>query len=329
MNVSVVIPAHNEDDNLPVAIASIRNQSVPPYEIVVVDHASTDNTYKVANELADRVIRAPADVRVGEVRNIGINAANGDIIYCTDADVIFERNIIERTIERFEEDPDLNALSHLIRAPTEDGFVERFVTGLSNLTTKSGWGASMAFKKEVWEDIGGFENIGGRSYTMEPEDITFWKAVPEPKLLDRSAIVRAEVSEWKCGFIPVAATSLAVSSYGAYKYNERHGKLLAWGGAGAMTGEIGHHLVDNDRLQEKLPPLPHHDTLALAGLAGVYLYDRYGKRKIDNKYKYPAYGFLSGIFLQHLFTEGLTGICHNERRSVLDSNETRPSLSVT
>jgi 4,4'-diaponeurosporenoate glycosyltransferase len=58
--ISVIIPARNEENNLPRLLRSLRNQPVPPDEIIVVDDASTDRTAAVATELGARVVTPPS-----------------------------------------------------------------------------------------------------------------------------------------------------------------------------------------------------------------------------------------------------------------------------
>ena len=57
--ISVIIPARNEEKNLPRLLRSLQSQPVPPDEIIVVDDASTDRTAAVAREHGATVISPP------------------------------------------------------------------------------------------------------------------------------------------------------------------------------------------------------------------------------------------------------------------------------
>ena len=57
--ISVIIPARNEEQNLPRLLRSLRHQPIPPEEIIVVDDDSTDGTAAVARELGARVVTPP------------------------------------------------------------------------------------------------------------------------------------------------------------------------------------------------------------------------------------------------------------------------------
>jgi len=67
LRVSVVIPALNEEEFIGDCIRSLRAQTLPPAEIIVVDNGSTDRTVEIAKELADKVIIMP-DVGIVQLR---------------------------------------------------------------------------------------------------------------------------------------------------------------------------------------------------------------------------------------------------------------------
>ena len=83
---SVVVPAHNEADTLPAALASLAAQRCPaPYEVIVVDNASTDATASVAANAGATVVTEP-QLGVCRARQAGVAAARGEIVVSTDAD---------------------------------------------------------------------------------------------------------------------------------------------------------------------------------------------------------------------------------------------------
>jgi len=85
MNISIVIPAHNEAGTIGGIIAEVR-QIVPDAEIIVVDDASTDGTATVAREAGARVISHPYNIGNGAAVKTGIRAATGDTIVLMDGD---------------------------------------------------------------------------------------------------------------------------------------------------------------------------------------------------------------------------------------------------
>ncbi|MCM3631276.1 glycosyltransferase family 2 protein [Paenibacillus glycanilyticus] len=88
---SVIIPARNEENNLPYLLGSLETQSHKPYEVIVVDDHSEDRTRAVAEGYGVKVIANP-DLPSGwtgknwAVWN-GYLQAGGDLIMFLDADV--------------------------------------------------------------------------------------------------------------------------------------------------------------------------------------------------------------------------------------------------
>ena len=89
VEVTVVVPAYNEEEALGEDIEAIRlalNHAQIPFEIVVVDDGSTDSTREVAIEHHARVITHYSNRGVGTARKTGIKAARGEVIVMIDAD---------------------------------------------------------------------------------------------------------------------------------------------------------------------------------------------------------------------------------------------------
>jgi glycosyltransferase involved in cell wall biosynthesis len=85
---SFIVPAYNEEHELPRALAALRaaaDSSNQPYEIVVVDDASTDATAEIAQRAGAVVV--PVHYRhIAAARNAGARAARGDVFFFVDAD---------------------------------------------------------------------------------------------------------------------------------------------------------------------------------------------------------------------------------------------------
>lgn len=85
MKLSIVIPAKNEEKNLPRLLATIRSQSFQDYEIIVADARSTDQTRQIAASFGARVVDGGMP---GPGRNRGAEQAAGDVIAFFDADIL-------------------------------------------------------------------------------------------------------------------------------------------------------------------------------------------------------------------------------------------------
>jgi 4,4'-diaponeurosporenoate glycosyltransferase len=100
--VSVIIPARNEERNLPGLLASLTRQSLKPQEVIVVDDHSTDGTAGVAQRAGAAVLPA-AELPEGWVGKPwacwqGAHRAEGGILVFLDADVRLEDDGLARLL---------------------------------------------------------------------------------------------------------------------------------------------------------------------------------------------------------------------------------------
>jgi glycosyltransferase involved in cell wall biosynthesis len=85
---SFIVPAHNEEIWIAKCLSSIRRameKVAEPYEVIVVDDASTDSTPKIAQQMGARTIRVEHR-KISAVRNAGAREATGDVFFFVDAD---------------------------------------------------------------------------------------------------------------------------------------------------------------------------------------------------------------------------------------------------
>src|SRR6266702_6298366 len=86
--ISFIVPAHNEEAWIGKCLASIRTtmeKLAEPYEVIVVDDASTDTTPRIAEQMGARTIRVEHR-KISAVRNAGARAACGEVFIFADAD---------------------------------------------------------------------------------------------------------------------------------------------------------------------------------------------------------------------------------------------------
>ena len=167
--ISVVIPALNEEKYLPDCLKSLRNQDYTgPYEIIIADNGSTDNTIRIAQDFQARVVPCPEKKNVFYARQIGADAAQGDIIAQADADTLYPRNWLSRIADRFEKHPEMVAVTgrYVYTEPPWWAVVEYVIRTLTNMWTVPilgrPWvvsGATFAFRREIFVKLGGYHDI--------------------------------------------------------------------------------------------------------------------------------------------------------------------------
>jgi len=96
--VSVVIPTKNSERTMRACLESIKAQTYPNIECIVVDNFSTDDTWAAACELADVAIAAGPE-RSGQ-RNLGISRSRGEWVLWIDSDMELPPKMIELMMVR-------------------------------------------------------------------------------------------------------------------------------------------------------------------------------------------------------------------------------------
>ena len=91
MKLSIIVPVYNVEMHLGRCIQSLLNQSIPDYEIILVDDGSTDSSYSIMEEYYSQ---NPNKIRLlhkanggqGDARNMGLDNASGEFITFVDSD---------------------------------------------------------------------------------------------------------------------------------------------------------------------------------------------------------------------------------------------------
>jgi glycosyltransferase involved in cell wall biosynthesis len=102
--ISFVVPAYNEEHELSDTLAAIREAAsgaAQPYEIIVVDDASTDATPEIASRAGASLVRINRR-QIAASRNAGGRAAQGDYLFFIDADTRIHRGHVRAAIAVLE-----------------------------------------------------------------------------------------------------------------------------------------------------------------------------------------------------------------------------------
>lgn len=182
MKLSVVIPNFNGqkllEKNLPIILSEIRN-----IEIVIVDDASTDESvnFLKKNYPQIKLIEKVTNTGFATTVNLGFKAASGNIVILLNSDVLPKKDFLKPLLTHFD-DNSVFAVGCLDESWENGHKVKRgrgigsFKRGFLNHqrgeinATHTLWvnGGSGAFRKSIWESLGGFD------YMYEPfywEDI--------------------------------------------------------------------------------------------------------------------------------------------------------------
>ena len=176
---SIIIPARNEEHNLPTLLRSISTQPIRPREIIVVDDASTDSTAEVAEQFGARIIRSlplPDGWR-GKTWacHQGAQVATGKSLLFLDADTWFEPDGLHRVLAEFQNSGGgvLSVAPHHVVGKFHEQFSAFFNlvmlagTGAftlrgDHLTPRGLLGQFMLIDRTAYQRVGGHEAVKGR-----------------------------------------------------------------------------------------------------------------------------------------------------------------------
>ena len=124
-SVSVIIPNYNRENFIGATIRNLLAQTLKPYEIIVVDDGSTDNSLGVIHSFGDKVkVLRQANKGPGAARNAGLRVATGEYIQFQDSDDFISLNKLETQVKKIQ-----STNADLVYGPFVKGFLEggRFV----------------------------------------------------------------------------------------------------------------------------------------------------------------------------------------------------------
>lgn len=165
--VAIIATVLNEAKSAPAWLDSIANQTRQPDEVVIVDGGSRDYTLNILDAYQGRlplkVVSLPG-ANISQGRNRAIAESTCEIIASTDAGVRLEPDWLAHLIAPFEQDPTTQAVAGFFQGdpnPTSPFEVAMSATVLPTLedinpATFLPSSRSVAFRKGLWETIGGY-----------------------------------------------------------------------------------------------------------------------------------------------------------------------------
>lgn len=221
MMVSVCLTVYNEEKSISALLDSLMAQSKKPAEIVIVDGGSTDETvniikhYQKKNKIIKLLIKKCSRA---QGRNLSVEIANSSIIAITDADCIANVNWLKYLIAPFtQKEVGISAGFYLM---TQDSYfqkAESVFLGVHPVDFDINFlpsTRSIAFRKSVWEEIGGFPESDNNS----AEDTDFnYKAI---KMGIKYARIKDATVEWG---IPDSFAGFINKIYSYAKWDAKYG----------------------------------------------------------------------------------------------------------
>jgi len=148
--VSVIIPAFNEEKYIIPTLRSIKRQSHKKIESIVVCNGCTDKTFQISIPHADKVLKIK-EPNVSKARNLGAKVANGSTLIFLDADTLLTKDTVKEILAA-------NAHIGTCKAkPDINKFMAKFFIWFKNRFWWLSWSNGVIFcKKDIFEKIEGF-----------------------------------------------------------------------------------------------------------------------------------------------------------------------------
>jgi glycosyltransferase involved in cell wall biosynthesis len=165
--VSVVVCAYNAERTIDQCLASLAVLNYPDYEVIVVNDGSRDRTLDIAENHGYCRIISQANKGLSVARNVGAEAASGEIVAYTDSDCVADPDWLTYLVAKMEAS-DLAACGGPNFPPPEDDLVPATVAVapggpthvlISDELAEHIAGCNMAFRRDVLLSLGGFDPI--------------------------------------------------------------------------------------------------------------------------------------------------------------------------
>jgi len=162
--ISVIIPVFNGAKFLPYCLSALASQSHSSYEVLVVDDCSTDNSAAICREFGARVLKMQRQSGPAGARNLGAQAARGDILFFVDADVVVKPDTLQRVATDFANHPKIAAVfGSYDDEPAEKNFISQYKNLFHRFVHQQGkseavtfWAGCGAVRRDVFLSLNGF-----------------------------------------------------------------------------------------------------------------------------------------------------------------------------
>ena len=165
LKISVIVPVYNDAVHLKACLAAVF-QSVPaPFECIVVNDASTDDSAAVARTFPVILINSPENGGPARARNIAAARAGGDILCFIDSDVCIAADTLQRIEAVFTEDLSVDAIfGSYDTQPPARSFISQYKNLSHHFVHQQGqteactfWAGCGAVRTSVFRLSGGFD----------------------------------------------------------------------------------------------------------------------------------------------------------------------------
>lgn len=163
--ISIVIPCYNSGETLPQTLQSVRVQTLPPIEVIIVDDGSTDPaTIALLDGLQDVTLVRKPNGGLPSARNAGFAAASGDYILPLDSDDWLEPDFLEKVSAALLDQDEASFAFAVARLEGEASGVLRKNYNFFEQLFFNQLPYCLLLPKRLWEEVGGYDESMRKGY---------------------------------------------------------------------------------------------------------------------------------------------------------------------
>jgi glycosyltransferase involved in cell wall biosynthesis len=242
--VVTIMACRNEEKNINRVLLSLENQSITPVQVIIVDDASTDSTYKIIEQFSQRnknwniFQRSRNDERYISIVNVIKKASemiekDFDFLMVLDADTILDNKYIEKIIDKFELNLKLGIAGGILlpiensKKQFKESYDDEVVFGSNRIYSKKCWneinGGKILNVNSIAWDTEHYVKAKIRGYEIKRFDDIFSKSIRPPSL--NAPFFLRGVLKYQFGF---GFFNVLISGIVNLKPNFVLGYIVAW-----------------------------------------------------------------------------------------------------
>jgi len=168
MKFLIIIPTHNEEENILLTLNSLKSQGFQDFTCVIVNDGSTDRTREMVEGFIDKkqfqLINLEKSAHSPGAKVVstfykGLSSQNlddFDVICKFDADIIFPENYLEEINRIYEENPKAGMVSGLVYIKKDENWVFENISSKNHVR-----GPIKSYRKECFLQMGGIREVLG------------------------------------------------------------------------------------------------------------------------------------------------------------------------
>jgi len=164
--ISIIVPVFNSSEYIEKCLQGLFASSYENFEVIAVDGGSTDDTREIAEKMKAMVFQIDPTKGVAAARNLGAQKSHGEFLLFVDSDVVVRKDTLSLVFENFKNHPEIDAVfGSYDDSPTDENFLSQYKNLLHHFhhqhaktEASTFWTGCGAIRKNVFEDIGGFDD---------------------------------------------------------------------------------------------------------------------------------------------------------------------------